>query len=73
MSRTHFETVAVSGTFDSSESTKEAVFQRVVDFLKKHNAYSGESIMQSDDPVCEAPVLLSEIADDLLGFEIHYK
>lgn len=54
-------------------ATKEAVFNAVIQFFKDHQMFSGESIMQSDNPQIEAPILMSNIADDILKFNVKYK
>lgn len=51
---------------------KEAAIAKLTDFYERHG--HGECIMQSDDPLLEAPELLSVIADDILkeGEGINY-
>ena len=60
-------------TFPDDQATKDAVFERVVKFFLDHEVFSGESVMQCDAPQVEAPVLLSEIADDVLCFDVKDK
>lgn len=55
--------------FIASTATKDAVFERVVAFFLKHEAFCGESVMQRDAPQIEGPVMLSELVDDVLRFE----
>ena len=39
------------------------------EWCKKHNVAGGEGLVQSDDPIIEAPHLLAEIIDDVLMFK----
>jgi len=59
--------------YKDDKATKQAVFDKVVGFFLEHESFSGESIMQADDPRIEAPVLLSAIADDILCFDVTWK
>jgi hypothetical protein len=51
---------------------KEAAIAKLTDFYERYGP--GECIMQSDNPIIEAPELLSDIADDILkeGEGINY-
>jgi hypothetical protein len=55
--------------FDDSQEIKDRVFDALIEFYCKHEAFSGEVIMQSDDPQIYATELLAEIADDIINFE----
>lgn len=44
-----------------------------MEYFKKHECFSGESIMQMDNPQIEAPELMADIADDILKFKFTYK
>jgi len=57
-------------TFEESPSLKEAVYAKVLEWFKQCEAFNGESIMQNDTPIIEAPGLLAAIADDLFKFKI---
>lgn len=57
---------------DSPEMHKKVFDHLIENYFKKHGSYCGESIMQSDDPQIYAPELLSEIADDIIKFEVDY-
>jgi len=59
-------------TFEETEELKQAVYDRVLKFYLDMEAFSGESIMQSDNPQMEAPILLSDIADGLFQFDVKY-
>ena len=58
--------------FDDSQEVKDKVFEKLIDFFKEHETYSGESICQSDGPQVEAPELLSTIADDIIKFRVKW-
>ncbi len=60
-------------TYNDDQEAKDAVFASVIEFFKKHETFSGESIMQSDGPLLDAPEYLSSLADDILGFEVEWK
>lgn len=45
---------------------KEAVIAMLDKWLKKHNAHSGEMIMQDDGCQTYAPDLLSNLVDDII-------
>lgn len=55
-----------------SRKTRDEVFERVLAFFLKHESFSGECIMQSDNPQIYAPELLSELADEVFKFETEY-
>ena len=60
--------------YDDSEEAIQSVFKKLLDdYYFKHHSFSGEGIMQSDSPQQEAPVILSEIADDILKFKVKWE
>ncbi len=59
--------------YDDSHETKYKVFDRLIEFFVKHKLFNGESICQRDVPQIEAPMLLSEIADDIIKFDVDWK
>lgn len=60
-------------TFNNDQETKDKLFDKMLDFYIRHQRFSRESIMQSDGPQEEAPILISEIADDLLQLDAKYE
>lgn len=59
--------------FDDSQETKDKVFQYLLDnYFFKHESFCGESIMQSDNPQIEASWIMSELADDIIKFDVDY-
>lgn len=59
--------------YDDSESVKNAVFERVMEFFKTHESFHGEQIMQSDSPLIDAPNVLADIADNIIKFNVEWK
>lgn len=55
-------------SFADTPILHKKVFDAVIDYYKKHEAFNGECICQSDDPVIDAPHLLAAIADDIIQF-----
>jgi hypothetical protein len=56
--------------FERTREKEKAVFDKIIEFCKRHNCFFGECIMQSDDPQIYAPELISEIVDDIIEFEV---
>lgn len=61
-----------SVSFDETPELKEKVYQSVLNWYIKQGHFSGESIMQSDEPIIDAPEFLSDVADDLFKFKYLY-
>lgn len=58
-------------TYNDSREIRDKVFDYLMEkFFLKYEAVSGEIIMQSDEPQLFAPEVLSEIADNIIGFEL---
>lgn len=49
-----------------TQEKKDAVCAMLEEWLQKHGAWGGEMIMQDDDCQIEAPVLISDIVDEIL-------
>ena len=60
-------------TFEDTPEMHKKVFDRLIEFFKKHESFRGESVMQCDNPQIEAPGVLADIADDIIKFEVAYK
>lgn len=54
--------------FNDDEETRDAVFERVMQYFRDFECFEGESIHQSDDPQIYAPDVMSDIADKILQF-----
>lgn len=59
--------------YKDDPATKDAVFNAVLEFFKKHDKFCGDSISQSDGPIVDAPNLLCDLADNIIGFKITWK
>lgn len=55
--------------YEDNQDIRDAVFERVMEYFKEFNAYAGEVIHQSDDPIIYAPNVLSDIADEIIKFK----
>jgi hypothetical protein len=67
------ETESYVVSYQDDEATKQAVFDRLIAFYKKHESFHGECIMQSDDPQIYAPELVAELADEVFKFDSKLK
>lgn len=72
MSKKVYKGEDFSVSYEDSQEVRDAVFEKIMDYYKKHNVFSGESIMQMDNPVIDAPTVLSDIADDIIKFKVEY-
>ena len=59
-------------TYKDDQTTKDAVFEKVLAWFLEQETFSGECIMQSDAPQLTAPELLSDLADDIFKFNTTY-
>lgn len=59
--------------FEETPQLKEEVFERCLNWFIKHKAFAGEVIMQSDEPLIDAPDLMADLADDVFKFEYKYE
>lgn len=59
--------------YDDSDSIKNAVFERVMEFFKDHVSFNGECIIQNDISLIDAPNVLADIADDIIKFSVEWK
>ncbi len=55
--------------YDETPELKEKVYQAVLEYYKKHQAYAGEVIIQNDECQINAPSVLADIADELFKFK----
>lgn len=68
--RIEFEDYVVE--YSDDDETKQRVFDRVMAFFRKHEAFHGETICQCDRPMIDAPGVLADIADEAIGFKVTY-
>lgn len=59
--------------YSTSEIIAETVIEKIIQFCEQYNVSSGESLVQSDDPLIEAPHFLADIIDSLLEFNTEWK
>ena len=67
------ETKDFIAEYNETEELKTAVFEKVLDYFKEHEAFCGESILQMDNPVIEAPHVMADIADNVIKFKYECK
>lgn len=60
-------------SYNDDQQTKDAVFEKLLAWFFEQESFFGESIIQNDSPTLGAPVLLSDIADDILQFNIDWE
>lgn len=56
--------------YDSSQKTRNAVFDRLIEWYFEYERFNGESIIQCDDPSMDAPNILASIADNIIKFDV---
>lgn len=59
----------VTVSYKDTPEVRDRVFERVLKYYKDNNAGSGETIHQDDNCIINAPLVLSDIADDILEME----
>jgi len=59
--------------YDDSEEVKSRVFDRLMEYFKEQESFCSEQIQQCDSSSIEAPIVLSDIADDIIKFEVEWK
>jgi len=47
-----------------------AIYDKIIKYFIDHEAFSGETIMQDDDCIIDAPEVLADIADNIFKFRI---
>jgi hypothetical protein len=68
-----FETDDYIVEYDDTPELRDAVFDKVMEYFKKHDAYCGESICQMDDPMIDAPYVMADIVDNIIKFDYDCK
>ena len=58
---------------DKTPELMEKVFDRVLAFYIEHETFMGEAIQQADEPIMDAPSVLSDIADNIIKFDVKWK
>jgi len=60
-------------TYRDDEETKNKLFEMVLSFLTENEAFNGESIHQNDVANIELANFMTEIADEVMKFNVEYK
>jgi len=55
--------------YEDTQAVRDAVFEEVMKYFKKHKAFDGEVICQDDDCQIYASGVFANIADDIIKFE----
>ena len=56
-------------TYKDDQSTRDAVYEKVLEWFMKTQCFNGESIQQCDIAQIESPELLVHLADDVFEFD----
>lgn len=65
-----FSTDDCEVTYRDDQDVRDAVFNRLIAWYREQEAFNGESICQCDGPIIDAPNVLSDIADNIIKFEV---
>lgn len=63
----------VEVSVDITEEKKNLIVERILQYCKDENCISGETLHQNDNCIINAPVVLSDIIDNILKFETRYE
>lgn len=55
--------------FSDSPTMRKKVYEKVIEYCIENHCFSGETVQQSDRILLSLPTLMSEICDDIIGFE----
>ncbi len=59
-------------SYKNDQDIKDKIYDKIIEWCFKENIFLEEVFMQSDDGVIEAPVLLSNIIDDIIKFKVDW-
>lgn len=65
------ETKDYLASYTNSQELKDKVFNEVISFCEKYEAFEGEVLCQMDEPMIEAGYFLSNLIDEI-GFKVEY-
>ncbi len=51
--------------YHDDQATRDAVFEKVLQFFIDQQSFSGESVFQHDGVAIDSPVMLGELADNV--------
>lgn len=63
----------VNVSVEITEEKKQLIVDRILQYCKEYNCVSGETLHQNDNCIIYAPVVLSDIIDDILKFDVSYE
>ena len=61
-----FENDGLKATVTLTPNKEKAIIEAVLNFYDKYGAWSGESIMQTDEPQINAAPFLADLVDDII-------
>ena len=56
-------------SFEDTRELRDDVFNKLMEYFKSNECFTGETLQQSDDCIIEAPEMLSDIVDNLIKFK----
>lgn len=59
-------------TYNNDQATKNAIFEKLLNWFLKFEAFDGDTIFQCDAPNLDSPHILGKIAEDIFEFDIVY-
>lgn len=59
--------------FNDNKDIRDRVFDAVIKWCFDYGLFSGECIHQCDSGQIESPILLSDIVDNIIKFDVEYK
>lgn len=65
-----YETIDVK--YKDDEATMKEVYERMLKWFVRNDAYSGEIIWESDNCMERAPEILTELAEEVFKFDVSY-
>jgi hypothetical protein len=60
-------------TYRDDKETRDAVFEKIIAWYIKQGCFIGEALIQNDYACMDAPMVLSDIADDIIEFGVDYE
>ena len=58
--------------FEETDEKKQLLWDKMIEFCRKHNSDTGESV-QNDDFNIDSPQFMAEVIDDIIKFERKWK
>ncbi len=59
-------------TYRNDKETRNAVFEKIIAWFIKMRCFDGEDVQQRDESNLNAPILLGDLADDIIEFNVDY-